>query len=215
MKLSVIIPTFNEEKAIYGTLEDLFSRHLPDEVIVVDGQSTDQTVLIASEWAKVIRTSRGRARQMNEGARAASGDLFLFLHAGTRLPEAGILKIKNAVREGAKAGRFRVSFDEGRWIFKLCAAYTQFQSFPFSSQGFFVRREVFEELGGFREDVPFEDIDFYMRLRFLTRPFIIKDAVVASVRDFQGPGWFWKKILKRFLIALYYAFNKNSLLKKN
>ena len=215
MRISVIIPTFNEERMIYSTLESLFSKHSPDEIIVVDGESTDKTVCIAKEWTEVIRTLRGRARQMNEGARAASGDIFLFLHAGTKLPEGGILKIKHAICEGAKAGRFRISFDDGSWIFKLCAAYTQFQLFPFGSQGFFVRREVFEMLNGFREDVPFEDIDFYMRLHSMTRPFIIQEAVVTSARAICTSGQFWKKLIKRFLISLYYAVNRNFLLKRN
>ncbi len=215
MKVSVIIPTFNEEKRIYSTLENLFSKHLPEEVIVVDGESTDQTVSVANEWTKVVRTFKGRARQMNEGVRAASGGILLFLDAGTRLPEDGILKLKYAIREGAKAGRFRISFDNAHWVLKLCAAYTQFQLFPFGSQGFFVRREVFEALGGFRPDAPFEDVDFYMRLLSITRPVIIKEAVVASAPNLSGSGWLWKKIVKRFLISLYYAVHKSLLLRKN
>ena len=215
MKISVIIPALNEEKSIHSALEDLFTRHTPEEVMVVDGGSEDKTVLLASEWTKAILSKKGRARQMNEGARRAAGDIFLFLHADARLPPAGLEKIKEAVRKGAACGRFRMKFDDRRLLLRFYESYTRLHFFSYGDQGFFVTRELFLGLGGFREDVPFEDIDFYRRLRRLARPVILKDAVVTSARRFLEVGKVKQKLINLFLVALYYAgFNMNRVKEK-
>ncbi len=202
MKISVIVPVYNEEKIIHGTLENL-SKHSPGEIIVVDGGSTDGTVPIASQWAKVIRSSKGRAHQMNIGARCAKGDVFLFLHADTRLPEYGLEKIMREISEGSEAGRFRMCFDDRSWLFKIYESYTRFHFFSYGDQGFFVTRNVFETLAGFNESVPFEDIDFYRRLRRLTKPVIIEDPVVTSARRFSNVGLVRQKIINLLLVGLY------------
>lgn len=188
MKVSVIIPTFNEEKTICSTLENLLTFHKPDEIIVVDGSSADQTVSLVSEWAPVIQTSRGRAHQMNVGAGQAQGNILLFLHAGTLLPPMGIIKIKDAVHRGALAGRFRMRFDDRNWLLGFYESYTRFHFFSYGDQGFFVTKEIFEKLNGFDERAPFEDIDFYRRLRQRTKPVILGDAVITSARRFIQKG---------------------------
>jgi rSAM/selenodomain-associated transferase 2 len=215
MKISVVIPTFNEEKTIHATLENLITHHKPDEIIVVDGGSTDQTVAIASEWAPVIRSSKGRAHQMNVGARHATGDISLFLHADTKLPDNGLNLIRDEIQKGVKAGRFRMKFDGRHWLLRFYESYTRFHFFSYGDQGIFVRRDLFEELGGFREDVPFEDIDFYKRLRQWTKPVIIKRPVITSARRFGGIGYLKQKFINLFLVSLYYSgFDIFSLKKK-
>ncbi len=204
-KISVIVPTYNEESAIYSTLEDLFLHHQPDEVILVDGGSNDKTVSLASEWAKVVSSPKGRAHQMNEGAKKATGDILLFLHADTRLPEKGLRSIKAVVNQGAKAGRFRMRFDDRHWLLRFYEIYTRFHFFSYGDQGFFVTKDIFQRLGGFNENVPFEDIDFYKRLRGLTAPLIIKDAVITSARRFCGVGCLRQKFINLFLVGLYYS----------
>lgn len=205
MKVSVIIPAFNEEKTIHATLENLLTFHKPDEVIVVDGGSQDKTVSIASEWTRVIRSEKGRAQQMNTGANLATGDIFLFLHADTKLPSKGLLKIKEVIQKGAHGGRFRMQFDERHWLLRFYEFYTRFQFFSYGDQGFFVGREIFKLLGGFREDVPFEDIDFYRRLKQVTKPVILKEAVTTSARRFSRVGRLRQKCINLFLVSLYYA----------
>ncbi len=190
---------------LYATLEDLFSQHRPDEVIVVDGGSTDQTVKIASEWTTVISSPKSRANQMNLGAQKATGDIFLFLHADTKLPARGLLKIKEAIRRGETAGRFTMRFDRSHWLLKLFAFYTRLPCFSYGDQGFFVRRDVFQYLGGFRENVPFEDVDFYKRLSRITRPVILKDSVITSARRFTEVGTLRQKWINLLLVGLYYA----------
>ena len=205
MRLSVIIPTLNEEKTIHATLENLFIKQGPDEVLVVDGGSKDRTALIAGEWTDVLHAVRGRANQMNAGASHATGDILLFLHADTKLPDGGLSKIKQAILAGAKAGRFRMRFDERRFLLGLYESYTRFQCFSYGDQAFFMRREIFEALGGFRTEVPFEDIDFYRRLCRITQPVILKEQVITSARRFSSVGDLKQKFINLFLVALYYA----------
>jgi len=205
MKISVIIPALNEEKAIARTLEDLCSRHHPDEVILVDGGSRDQTVNLSTPWAKVISSDKGRAHQMNTGAQSASGDVFLFLHADTLLPPGGLESIRAQMATGYQAGRFRLRFDEPKFLLQLFSSYTRFHCFSYGDQVFFVTRRLFEELNGYSENVPFEDVDFYKRLRQLTKPVIIRDPVTTSARRFSANGCLRQKWINLYLMALYYA----------
>lgn len=205
MKVSVIIPAYNEETTICETLQDLFAKHRPDEVLVADGGSSDETVKLAGQWTKVIQSGKGRAQQMNEGARQAKGDVFLFLHADTKLPDNGLNLIRDEIQKGVKAGRFRMKFDGRQWLLRLYELYTRFQFFSYGDQGFFVTRELFEKLGGFNEAVPFEDIDFYRRLCKFVKPVILRDPVTTSARRFTQNGYIRQKLINLFLVALYYS----------
>ena len=142
---------------------------------------------------------------MNAGARHAGGDVFLFLHADTQLPAGGLEKIREAIRRGAVAGRFRMQFDDPSGVLRLYASYTRFQICSYGDQGFFVRRGEFERLGGFREDTAFEDIDFYQRLRRITRPVILREPVTTSARRFAQVGGLRQRFVNLFLVGLYYA----------
>ena len=204
MKISVIIPTYNEESSIGSTLDNLIQNHSPDEVIVVDGGSIDRTVEIARDKVRVIRTAKGRARQLNEGARVAAGNILLFLHADTLLPRDGISLIKQTVQNGAQAGRFRLQFDQPEFWLKIFASYTRFHFFSYGDQGFFVTKSLFQQLKGFREDVPFEDIDFYKRLSKQIKPVILKDTVITSARRFTASGSLRQKFINIYLVGLYY-----------
>ncbi len=202
MKISVIIPALNEEAVLEETLNQL-TQEKPDEILVCDGGSSDRTVSIAGSWARVIQSEKGRARQMNAGAQAARGDIYLFLHADTRLPPGGLNHIRETILSGAEAGRFRLRFDEAGWYLKMLSAYTRFHFFSYGDQGFFAKREVFRKLGGFRSDVPFEDIDFFKRLRNITHPMILKTAVTTSARRFKKIGPVRQKWINILLIFLH------------
>jgi len=204
MKISVIIPTFNESSTIVAALSNLAHHHEADEVIVCDGGSTDETVALAQPYAKVVFSEKGRAKQLNGGACAATGDVFLFLHADTILPENGLRLIKECLNDRfCESGRFRLRFDRQDRLLRFFQAYTCFHCFSYGDQGFFVRRTLFERLGGFREEVPFEDIDFYRRLRKVAQPRILKAAVTTSARRFSQVGSMKQKFINIFLLGLY------------
>jgi rSAM/selenodomain-associated transferase 2 len=203
LKISVIIPVLNEEKTIFTALEELLTQHHPEEVLVVDGGSSDQTVKLASEWTRVIASPKGRACQMNTGSREARGDVFLFLHSDTRLPQGGLFTIKEAIKRGAQAGRFRMTFDEKHWILSLNSFMTRFHFCSYGDSGFFVTRSLFMEMGGFRENVLLEDIDFYRCLRKRTQPVILKDSVMTAARRFSNTGLVRQKIINFFLLSLH------------
>lgn len=106
-------------------------------------------------------------------------------------------------------------FDDRRWLLRLYETYTRFHFFSYGDQAFFATREMFETLGGFREDVPFEDIDFYKRLRQLTQPVIIKNPVMTSARRFSGVGCLSQKFINLLLVSLYYSgFNVSRIKEK-
>jgi len=212
MKISIIIPTLNEESTILRTLSDLMRRRGNYEILVVDGGSSDRTVAIASEFTTVISTSRGRAHQMNVGAARATGEAFLFLHADTLLPKNGLTLVREAMARGSEAGRFRLEFDNDRWLLKIFAAYTRFHIFSYGDQGFFISKGLFRQMDGFRADVSFEDVDFYRRLRKVTKPQIIGQPVVTSARRFMKTGSLKQKFINLWLVGLYYlGFNIFSL----
>ncbi|MBI3307544.1 MAG: glycosyltransferase [Candidatus Omnitrophica bacterium] len=196
----MIIPVLQDAKTIHATLEELFLKHDPEEVIVVDGGSTDRTREVASEWTKVLNCpGGGRARQMNAGADAASGDVLLFLFPGTKLPAKGLEKVKHTLAHGAHAGRFRMGFDNPQWFLKLYSSYTRFHFFSNGDEGFFIRRPLFHQMYGFREDVPHEGIDFYRRLRKLIHPVILKDPVITFSGKLPGIQGLKERLIRMFI----------------
>ncbi|BBM82742.1 TIGR04283 family arsenosugar biosynthesis glycosyltransferase [Candidatus Uabimicrobium amorphum] len=197
--ISVIVPTYNEEQCIAGFLNEL-KKHLFDEIIVVDGGSKDHTCEIAKKYTPNVYVSplKGRAAQMNLGAAHAKHDILLFLHADTYLPHLAKSEILQGIRL-KKCGRFRDSFTPANGILNFYAFFTRFQYFSYGDQAFFVNKEYFKQLQGFDEERPFEDIDFYKRLRKITKPYISPLSVTTSARRFTKVG-----VIKQALIDLLF-----------
>jgi len=215
MTISVIIPTLNEEKSLPRTLTCL-SASSPTEIIIVDGGSTDGTLSLAQDFcartanARIITAPRGRARQMNEGAKASQGEILLFLHADTQLPaQAGRIVEQALAKRTAVGGRFNVRFDSpsawGRVISSLMNYRSRLTGIATGDQALFVRRQVFELLGGFSEIPLMEDIEFSGRLQQAGRTVALRDTVITSFRRWNTQGPLRTILLMWTLRFLYWA----------
>lgn len=173
--------------------------HLPaaleaaDEVVVSDGGSRDGTVEVGRKLGATVVTGRpGRGGQLNRGARAATGDVLLFLHADTLLPSKAAERIRDAVAGGAVGGAFHVRFLEDRPILRLGARLinlrTRLLEVPLGDQGQFVTRRAFDALDGFRDWPILEDLDFIRRLKRHGRIAILRDRIATSGRRFLNRG---------------------------
>ena len=188
MKISVIVPVLNEERQIGARLRQLadFS-----EVVVVDGGSSDRTreLVRAAGFARLIEGERGRARQLNAGARAAHGDVLLFLHADCALPSGAAAHVERALAHPATvAGAFRTWHvaDDGRfapWL-HLADLRSRYTGLPYGDQALFVRRAVFDEVSGFPEQPLMEDLELSRRLRARGRIVTLPFRVRVSGRRF-------------------------------
>ncbi len=193
MKLSVVIPALNEERDIGPVLERAASIHA-DEVIVVDGGSRDATREIAKRLTRhVIESPRGRALQMNAGAKAARGDVLLFLHADTMLSPETKRVIQEVLSDPqVVGGRFDIRLDRAGWLYGLVAFLVNLRSrltkIATGDQAIFVRREVFEQIGGFSEIPLMEDVEFSQRLKKLGKIACLHKKVVTSARRWERRG---------------------------
>lgn len=163
MRLSIVIPTLNEAAGVEQNIQQA-SVLRPHEVIVADGQSDDGTGDLArSAGAVVVTCERGRGRQLNAGARAATGDVLLFLHADCWLEPQASRQIEAALRnEGVIGGAFRQRIDHDRRVFRWLewgnATRVRWRRMPYGDQGIFVRRSALESVGGFAEVRLMEDV---------------------------------------------------------
>ena len=199
MKLSIIIPVLDEAANIESALAALQPlRDRGAEIIVVDGGSTDDTASLArSHCDHVTTSSQGRASQQNAGAQHASGDTLLFLHTDTRLPDSADLLIDHALRDKKMVwGRFDVMLDPGDGhthpMFKVIAAMMNFRSrlsgIATGDQCIFVRKLVFDAVGGFPELPLMEDIALSKSLNTVSRPACLHQRVSTSARRWQKHG---------------------------
>ena len=210
--LSIIIPALDEAANLERHLPRLF-RTCPDaEVIVVDGGSTDGTREVVSRFpqAKLMVAQRCRARQMNAGAARASGETLLFLHADTILPTGAPDAVTEALgRPDVVGGRFDVRFDSTRRIFHAVATLMNVRSrlsgISTGDQAIFVRRRVFEAMGGYADIPLMEDIDFTRRLKRRGRLACLRLHVITSARKWEREGVPRTIVLMWTLRFLYFA----------
>ena len=218
-RISVIVPTLNEQTCLAATL-DAADLAPGDELIIVDAGSGDATPEIARRYTRrFYQGPRGRARQMNVGARQAGGDVLLFLHADTLLPPDGLEAVRTALQQpGAIAGAFRLVIAPATPALRLVAWGTNLRSrfggLPYGDQALFVRRRVFEELGGY-DEVPFmEDIRLVQALRRRGRLVLLPQAVATSGRRWQRDGVLYTTLRNLALMTLYFCGVQPATLKR-
>jgi len=210
--VSVVIPAYNEEKALPKTLQSLIAQPGDYEVILVDGGSTDRTAELAGAVSavQVFAAPKGRASQMNAGGAIAQGEWLLFLHADTLLPSGSIQRLNEMEADTAiQAGGFRHRFGGDDWRLKLISFLDNVRCIRsriiYGDQALFVRRALFKQLGGFPNQPILEDVAFCERLIKVTTPQLLSPPVVTDARKFLKMG-VWRSFVRVLLIILHVEF---------
>lgn len=219
MTIAVVIPTLNEEAAIAHTVRRTAGLGF-DEIVVVDGGSRDRTRAIVEAFLSEAQQSAlgkifllvappGRARQLNRGAKACRSDVLVFLHADTSLPATARKSIEAALADAdIGGGRFDVEFDNAsRWsrtISFFMNTRSRLTRITTGDQGQFVRRTVFEQLGGFPDIPLMEDVEFSRRLKRHGATAALKDKVTTSFRRWERRGPLRTVLLMWTLRFLYW-----------
>ncbi len=194
MRLSVIVPVLDEAAGIAAALQALVPlRASGHEVIVVDGGSRDGTPALAAPLAdRMLASPSGRAWQMNAGADAADGEVLLFLHADTTLPDGATVAIEKAVAAGARWGRFDVRISGRSAMFPVIAtlmnARSRLSGIATGDQAIFVEAALFRQIGGYANLPLMEDIELSRRLRAVSPPACLRERVLTSGRRWEQRG---------------------------
>jgi rSAM/selenodomain-associated transferase 2 len=208
VRISIIIPVYNEESTIGGLLRSLEVSGA-DELLVADGGSGDRTVEIASRYARIVRADTGRAIQMNTAAAVASGDILLFLHADTRLGATALNLVRSVMADDAiVGGNFDIRY-EGKDL--AAEAFTRINRWRrwfgvfYGDSGIFCRRSVFQSLAGFVCWPILEDYEFARRLRRAGKLAYLEEPIWVSDRRWRKSGLVPTMASWFFVQALYFA----------
>ena len=210
-KYTVIIPTLNEEKYIVSCIKNIKSCLLKVEIIVSDGGSTDKTIEIAEDnGAKILFTNNGRGAQLNLGVKSASGDILIFLHADTLLPNNTNVLIDNIFADdNVKVATFKMKFDIDNWILNFYSWFTRFDSIftRFGDCGIVVRKNYFIDGNHFPNWKLFEDVHFLRQARKTIGVNTLPGFVTTSTRRFLQNG-FIKTQIRNSIYIMQYLINK-------
>ncbi|HAS89265.1 MAG TPA: family 2 glycosyl transferase [Desulfovibrio sp.] len=195
-KISVIIPVYDEAETIVPCIANVRKCCGENyEIIIVDGSTDGSTLSAVSDDRVVLLVSPpGRAVQMNCGAQNAQGDILLFLHADTILPNAADLLIRKALRAPcATAGAFKLGFDNTSRTIKLIAFIAdlrcRIERVPYGDQAIFIPKSTFHALGGYPEIPLMEDVEFFQTIKKLRKEVVIlKESVMTSARRYLATG---------------------------
>lgn len=212
--ISVIVPTFNAARTLAGTLDSLAPcrPELLKEVIVADGGSNDETVDIAAKaGCAVVRADKGRGLQLRAGAREATQEWLLFLHADTRLSEGWGRVVSSFLKQPkseSSAGVFSFRLDDdgirARILEQLVAIRASLLALPYGDQGLLISRVLYDEIGGFADIPLMEDVDIVRRIgrRRLRR---LPASVVTSAEKYRRDGYFLRSARNLFCLGLYFV----------
>lgn len=195
MRLSVVVPAYNEAGRVGGLVARLRSLAV-DEVVVVDGGSEDATAAIAEgAGARVVLASRGRGAQQRAGAEVAAGEVLWFLHADATPPDDGPSLIRAAIAAGATWGAFRLrTLDDGErklgaWKMRIADVRSRLTRYPYGDQGIFCTAAALAAVGGFPPQALFEDLELSRRLSRLGPRVLLPAEVAVSGRRFAAGPW--------------------------
>ncbi len=194
-QISIIIPTLDEADSIHATLDALrFFDGENIEIILVDGGSSDATVSIAENYrVKILHSERGRGKQLQIGANAASGEILWFVHADTIAPPDAISQIRRALQAShIIGGNFTIRFDGERFAAKFLSwlyPKLNYLGLIYGDSAIFVRRDIYERIGGFKAFPIFEDLDFVERLKREGDVATLPAVVVTSSRRFENKSF--------------------------
>ena len=206
-KISIIIPVLNEAKILEKTLSQLQSELGHNELIIVDGGSTDGSVHIAEKYGKVLKSERGRAKQLNAGAAAASGNIFIFLHADIWLESGALAAVERALFSGYVGGGFRQKIDGKNLLYRMIEVAGnirgRYLKVFYGDSGIFLMRADFEKIGGFPEIPILEEMEFSKALRRLGKTTLITPHIHISARRWETKGII-RTTFNNWLITLLY-----------
>jgi rSAM/selenodomain-associated transferase 2 len=212
-RFSIVIPVLNEADRINSLIDHLHNQDFESscEIIVVDGDSQGSTVKeIKAGDIVTITTERGRGRQMNAGAAAAHGEVLIFLHADTVLPDGALEKINRALEnQEYVGGAFDLKIDSDtlflRYISVRASLRSRSNRIPYGDQAIFVRKEYFDQIGRFRDIPLMEDVELMRRIKKDGRKIcILPDKVTTSARRWQSDGALYTTVRNQVLVALFH-----------
>ncbi len=209
IRLSVIIPVRNECRLILGTLQRLQSmRERGAELLLVDGGSIDGTVEIAHSWVdRVLESPPGRARQMNLGAEAASGEFLWFLHGDTLAPENADQVLRQALADGSVWGHFDIRLSGHGADYRVVEWFmnqrVRLTGVVTGDHGVFVRRDTFRKVGGYPDIALMEDIELSRRLGRVATSRRAPESLVTSSRKWEREGLV-RTVVRMWLIRSAY-----------
>lgn len=206
--ISVIIPILNEAKILEETLSGLQSELENHELIIVDGGSTDGSISIAEKYGKVITSERGRAKQLNAGAAAASGDILIFLHADVWLEPGAFAAVEKTLSLGYVGGGFLQKIDGRNMLYRILEITAdmrgKYLKVFYGDSGIFVSRSDFQGIGGFADVPIMEEMGFSKGLRRLGKTKMISPRIHISARRWEANGIVRTTVVNWFITLLYF-----------
>lgn len=205
---SLIILTLKTSEALVKKMQGLVDRYSNLQVVIVEASASPQSVVCCSSRLCLAQALKGRGLQASAGARLAQGEILIFLHADTDLPDKAFEMIEKTFQDPrVQAACFRLRFDLEHWLLNIYGFFTRFDSpwTSFGDQGIVVRRAFFDQVGGFPDWPLFEDVAFFQRARKLTRIVKMPLAVTTSAIRYKQNGIVRQQI-KNFWLILRYCF---------